>query len=303
MPTDTLLLDRSTVQAVVDTDQLTEQLGSALVKYVGAGAPQRVRSRLSAELTAMVLMPGLADGVPAYTVKVHAKNPDADEAIRGLMLLHDLPGGALLAVIESGWLTAQRTALTAAFVHDRLTSHSPGSIGIIGAGAQGTATALALSRRRGGHFTIYDSDQRRALALQQALGAAHADVAPSSEAAVRASSSAVTATWGRRPVASTPALQGLDHVTVLGMDEPGKQELPPDFLNMATVYADDPALVRPIIRQTSLPISAALREDAPTAWPSVYIAAGLPLQDCVAAWHVYQRAGATGRGRNVDFRG
>lgn len=302
MPTDTLLLDRSTVQAVVDIEQLTEQLGSALVGYVGSGDPQRVRSQLSAELTAMVLMPGLADGVPAYTVKVHAKNPDADEAIRGLMLLHDLPSGALLAAIDSGWLTSQRTALTAAFVHDRLTSHSPGSTAIIGAGAQGMAAALALSRRRGGHFTIYDSDQRRALALQQALGVAHADVAPSSEAAVRASSSAVTATWGQDPVASMSALQRLNHVTVLGMDEPGKQELPPEFLNLATVYADDPALVRPIIRQPSLPISAALREDAPTARRSIYIAAGLPLHDCVAAWHVYQRARAMGRGQNVDFR-
>lgn len=302
MPVDTLLLDRGVVRSVVDVGELTEQLGLALLEYTGEGEPQRVRSALSSELTAMVLMPGIASGVPAYTVKVHAKSPSADEAIRGVMLLHDLPSGDLLAVIDSGWLTAQRTALTAAFVHDRLTSQLRGSTAIIGAGVQGTAVALALAHRRGGRFVIYDADQRRAFALQQVLGVSNADVAPSAEAAVRASSSAVTATWGREPVASIAALRRLNHVTVLGMDEPGKQELPPEVLGAATVYADDPALVRPIIHQTALPISAGLKDPETLASPSVYVAAGLPLLDCIAAWHVYQRARALGYGRSMDFR-
>lgn len=242
MPTSTLILDRSAVQAAVDIGQLTTELGSALVEYTGEGDPQRLRSRLTTELTAMVQMPGLAVGVPAYTVKVHAKNPRADEAIRGVILLHDLPSGDLLAVIDSGWLTAQRTALSAAFVHDRLTAHSRGSTAIIGAGTQGTAVAHALARRSGGRFTIYDADRRRAVALQDALGTSNADVAPSAEEAIQASSSAVTATWGRAPVASMPALRRLDHITVLGMDEPGKVEVYPEILDTSTVYSDDPAL-------------------------------------------------------------
>ena len=59
--------------------------------------------------------------------------------------------------------------------------------------------------------------------------------------------SAMTATWGRRPVAEAAALAACEHITVLGMDEPGKRELPEETLAGATRYADDPALVLSLI--------------------------------------------------------
>ena len=59
----------------------------------------------------MLLAPGLVPGIPAYSIKVHAKFPGQNPAIRGVLVLHDLATGAVLALIESSHLTALRTGL------------------------------------------------------------------------------------------------------------------------------------------------------------------------------------------------
>ena len=67
----------------------------------------------------MVLAPGLVLGIPAYSVKVHAKFPGQDPAIRGILVLHDLASGAPLALMESN-LTALRTGLAGALAAEAL---------------------------------------------------------------------------------------------------------------------------------------------------------------------------------------
>jgi hypothetical protein len=43
----------------------------------------------------------LVPGIPAYSIKVHAKFPGQDPAIRGVRVLHDLTTGPVIALIES----------------------------------------------------------------------------------------------------------------------------------------------------------------------------------------------------------
>jgi len=57
----------------------------------------------------MLLAPGLVPGIPAYSVKVHAKFPGSNPAIQGVLILHDLATGRPLAIMESSYLTALRT--------------------------------------------------------------------------------------------------------------------------------------------------------------------------------------------------
>lgn len=54
--------------------QLAGELRRALIAPVEQAPPQRVRAQPSPTVTTMVLAPGLAAEVPAYTVKAHAKN-------------------------------------------------------------------------------------------------------------------------------------------------------------------------------------------------------------------------------------
>jgi len=93
----------------------------------------------------MLLAPGVVHGIPAYSVKVHAKFPGSDPAIRGLLVLHDLATGVPLAVMESSYLTALRTGLVGALGADVLARPTASTVAIIGAGTQGQAQLAAFT--------------------------------------------------------------------------------------------------------------------------------------------------------------
>jgi len=99
----TPLLTRSDVERALEVPALATALRTAFSAYsTDAGARAlRVRAALRGPGTATVLFPGVVAGVPAYTVKVHAKFPAERPATRGVLCLHDARSGALLAVMDS----------------------------------------------------------------------------------------------------------------------------------------------------------------------------------------------------------
>ena len=97
----------------------------------------------------MLLAPGLVPGIPAYSVKVHAKFPGGDPAIQGVLILHDLKTGAPLAILESSYLTALRTGLAGTLGADILALPDARCAAIIGAGVQARSQLAALRMVRG----------------------------------------------------------------------------------------------------------------------------------------------------------
>ena len=90
-----LLLTRSETEELIEPETLLADLPVAFRGYSldrGVRA-QRVHSTLPGPGTATVLFPGTAADIPAYTVKVHAKFPEQQPAIRGVLCLHDLQTG------------------------------------------------------------------------------------------------------------------------------------------------------------------------------------------------------------------
>lgn len=306
----TLLLSQSQLQEAVDAAELAAELRRALADYREDEVAHRVGARLGT-LTAMVLVPGLAAGVPAYTVKVHAKNPQRRPAINGVICLHDLASGALLAVMESGWLTALRTGIGAAVGTDVLARPDAQHVGVIGAGAQGRAQLSALGRfRRIDSVAVFDPDQQAAVAFREEMEASlGVEVRPVSSPALAAESSDIVlvATWATDPVLLAEHVRRGTQVTSLGGDEPGKQELDPRLLAEAVTVVDDRrlpgALAAPVIDAT---LSEVMRGDHPgRAAPTditVYSPVGLPMQDCLSAWHAYCRAVDLAIGTEIDFR-
>ena len=112
----------------------------------------------------MLLAPGLVPGIPAYSIKVHAKFPGQDPAIRGVLVLHDLATGAVLALIESSHLTALRTGLAGALGADALARRDARTVAIIGAGVIGATTAYALVVTRN---TAFDTKTNASLGASQ----------------------------------------------------------------------------------------------------------------------------------------
>lgn len=306
----TLLLTRSELQQSVDLPELVGELRSAMTDAPGENSARRVREPVGDAVTAMVLFPGLAGGVPAYTVKVHAKNPGRRPAITGVIALHDLTTGDLLAVMDSGWLTAVRTAAGAALGTTVLARADAAAVGVIGAGRQGRATLRALLEIRAlARVDVHDIDVDAAQAWAADLRRAGVDSRVRRTAGEVASGADVVlvATWSRTPVLSGADLEPGIHVTSVGADEPDKTELDLDGVPDALVVTDDAQLAADVLPRTDATLGAVLRGEHPgrtsSAQVSVYSPVGLPLQDAVVGWHAYCRAREAGRGTVVDLEG
>jgi ornithine cyclodeaminase len=314
----TVLLGATELQRVVTPQDMLRALRQGFVSALGTRtAPQRVRQSLPASAGSIaVLLPGLLPGIPAYTVKVNAKFPGADPAISGIVCLHDLKTGELLALLDSAFVTAWRTGLSAALATDLLSPAGARTVGIVGAGAQADMTLRGLTRLRTvERVVIHDVDGGRAHRTAeswQRAGLACQVVGTAQEVA-RTCDSVVTATWSRRPLLHLPDVRPGSHITSLGADEPGKAELDARLLRHARVIVDDLDLA---MTSGALGTAGLGREDAAAVLGriidgtvpartdagqvTVYTPVGLPWQDLALSWAAYQAALRDGVG--VDFR-
>ena len=316
----TLLLKRSETEVLIEPGTLLDDLRAAFRGYSldrGVRA-QRVRSAVSEIGTATVLFPGTAADIPAYTVKVHAKFPAQQPAIRGVLCLHDRQTGELLAVMDSTHLTAVRTGLCSALATDVLARREARSVAVIGAGTQGEQQLHSLHMMRQlGVIRVYDSAPDRALAfaerMRQSLGVT-IEVSDSVAAAVEVADIVLAATWARTPFILPGMLQPGTHVSTIGPDEPGKCEVSAEVIRDAVFVCDDRELAVSMgaIGGAQLgadAISAELGEIIGGTHPgrtnaeqiTIYGGVGLAFQDAVAAWQIYRAALSQGLGREIDF--
>ncbi|MFE7561710.1 ornithine cyclodeaminase family protein [Kitasatospora sp. NPDC057500] len=301
----TLLLSRADVKAALDVPAVLAALGAGF-RATGDPLPaQRVGARLPGPGTAMCLLPGLLPGVPAYTVKVNAKFPAATPALRGIVCLHALADGELLALLDSASVTAWRTGLAAALATHALAPEHATRVAVIGAGAQNRTVLKALRTLRPvDEVYAYDLDPARAAAVGRAV--------PTARAAVEAADIVLTATWSREPLLDADVLRPGLHLTSLGFDEPGKTELSPALLRASRLVVDDPALAAAsgVLHGAALDpahattLADVLRGTAP-ARPddraTVYAPIGLPWQDLALAWPVYLAARSAATATSFTF--
>lgn len=314
----TVLLGATELQRVVTPQDMLRALRQGFVAALGSRtAPQRVRQSLPTSAGSIaVLLPGLLPDIPAYTVKVNAKFPGSDPAISGVVCLHDLETGELLALLDSAFVTAWRTGLAAALATDLLSPAGARTVGIVGAGAQADMTLRALTRLRTvERLVIHDVDDgraRRMAAVWQRAGLA-CEVVGSAREVARTCDSVVTATWSRRPLLHRPDVRPGAHITSLGADEPGKVELDAGLLRHARVIVDDLDLA---MTAGALGSAGLRREDATAVLGrvvdgtvparteagqvTVYTPVGLPWQDLALSWAAYEAALRDGVG--VGFR-
>jgi ornithine cyclodeaminase len=314
----TVLLGTNELQKLLTPQAAIQALRQGFVAARAAHAsPQRVRQSLpSSPGSIAVLLPGLLTGIPAYTVKVNAKFPDAAPAISGIVCLHDLMTGKLLALLDSAFITAWRTGLSAALATDLLSSAATHTVGIIGAGAQADMTLRGLTQLRTvKRVVIHDVTDERAHRMAEAWrqSGLECQVVGSAREVSRNCDSIVTATWSRHPLLHLADFLPGSHVTSLGADEPGKAELDAQLLRHARVIVDDLDLA---MTSGALGTAGLQRGDAAAVLGqiiegtvpartdagqvTVYTPVGLPWQDLALSWAAYQAAAHHGVG--VDFQ-
>jgi ornithine cyclodeaminase len=157
----------------------------------------------------------------------------------GLMLLFDATTGYPTALLlDDGYLTDLRTAAAGAVAAKYLAPKNVDAIGIVGAGIQ---AHLQLSVLR--HVTscrrafVWARDQAKAAAFR--VDGFAAEPLPSVASLARCCNLIVTTTPAQSPLVWSEAIRPGTHITAVGADSPGKQELDPELLRRADVLAVD----------------------------------------------------------------
>ena len=178
-------------------------------------------------------------GLDAFAVKLASgffNNPSLGlQSSSGMMVLMSAKTGFCEAVLlDNGYLTDLRTGLAGAVAARHLAPENPGTVGVIGAGAQARyqIESLALVRnfervlvagRSRENVDAYVADMTSRLAVEVCA-------ADSIEQVVRESQIVVTTTQSREPLIEAEWLHPGLHITAMGSDFPGKQELDPNIL-------------------------------------------------------------------------
>ncbi|WAH38819.1 ornithine cyclodeaminase family protein [Alicyclobacillus dauci] len=267
---------------------------------------------------AMVLLPGFVSDIPAYTVKVHSKYPQntkrGEPAIQGVIQLFDSAEGRLQAIIDSPLITAHRTAAASAVATDILAKPASKRLAVIGAGVQGDMHYEYVKRIRPiEDVVVFDvrPEAARDFCNRHAQDPVRWSPATNVADAVRAADIIVTATWSTEPFLYPDMVTPGVHIITLGPDEKGKVEVSQELIETSLLVCDDEQLCRDMGALntftsgslTPVTLTSLLNGDEVGRKSNdditIFGSVGLPFQDLVAAWHVYQRALDTGLGQRL----
>lgn len=165
-------------------------------------------------------------------------------SLNGLMILFSARTGLVEALyLDNGYLTDLRTAAAGAVAARHLAPDHVETAGIIGTGVQARLQARAAHLVRPfSQLLVHgrNMDKARACAadLAQALGV-RAEAVAKAETLVRESQLVVTTTPARSPLIHGDWLHPGLHITAMGADQPGKNEIDPKALIAADLYVCD----------------------------------------------------------------
>ena len=244
--------------------------------------------------------------------------------IQGVVVLSDGENGYPLAVMDSGTITALRTAAATGLAARVLARTDARVATVCGAGAQSRAQlrALALVRPLERAF-VHDLDPVRARTFADEMtGELGVPVEPAADlaGATRQSDLIVTCTPSRRFFLERDMVRPGTFVAAVGADSEDKQEIAPDLMATAKVVADVRAQCAEIGDLHHAIVAGAMGADDVHAELAdilagrrpgretpdeiaVFDSTGTALQDVAAAVAVHERAVTEGLGLRVDFAG
>ena len=262
-----------------------------------------------------------------FAAKTNANFPDNPlryelPTIQGIVFLADADRGSPLAVMDSGEITALRTAAATAVAARYLARDDAATATVCGCGLQGRMQlrALAAVRPLTRAYAV-DHDPARAAAFAREMSAAlgfEVSAVTDLDAAARASDICVTCTPSREPLLHRGAVAPGTFIAAVGADNEDKQEIEPalmaesvivvDVLEQAATIGDlHHALLAGAVTTTD--VRAELGQVVAGVRPGrrseneiiVFDSTGMALQDVAAAAAVYERAVRAGRGVDIDL--
>ncbi|MBN9036974.1 MAG: cyclodeaminase [Rhizobiales bacterium] len=165
-------------------------------------------------------------------------------SLNGLMILFSARTGQVLALLlDNGYLTDVRTAAAGAVAAKHLAPANVETAGVIGTGVQARLQLQAAHLVRPfGQALVWGRDPAKAHACAVEISAAlgiPARAEPDPARLVAASQLVVTTTPAEEPVLKADWLHPGLHITAMGSDQAGKNEIEPAALAAADLYVAD----------------------------------------------------------------
>ncbi len=196
-------------------------------------------------------MPSYLERLGVSAVKVVNAHPD-NQAKFGLptvmatIILIDPQNGAPLAIMDGTHITAMRTGAAGGLAAKYLARRDSKVVGLVGAGTQARTQleALLVVYGRLDLVKVWSRTEESREKFVSDMKGAHeglADVIPveSAEDAVRDVDIFVTTTPSRAPVVMDKWVAEGTHITCIGADASGKEELDPVILRRSKIVVDD----------------------------------------------------------------
>lgn len=159
-------------------------------------------------------------------------------------LLLDPATGRLCAIVNVAAINPIRTAAADALAVDHLARKDADTLAIVGTGAQAASEVRAIHDVRPLRaLRLWNRTPQRARDFADALGELEIpsiEICETADDAVCAADIVVTATTSREPLFRHESLRPGTHISAMGTDRPGKQELPLATLARASLFADHP---------------------------------------------------------------
>jgi alanine dehydrogenase len=190
-------------------------------------------------------MPAYIDGAAGIKwVSVFPKNREMDlPTVMGTIILSDPNTGAVLAVMEGGYITGMRTGAAGGVAVKHLARKNSSVIGMIGAGVQAKTQIIAIVEvlPRIKEVKVFDLNSESSAIFAKEMGeklGITIIVVHSIEQAADADI-IVTTTPSTRPVLLKQHVKPGTHINAIGADAAGKQELEINILKDAKIIVDD----------------------------------------------------------------
>ena len=164
-----------------------------------------------------------------------------------IILLFDQSKGKIGAIVEAGKLNAYRTAAADAVATDILASKDASTVALFGTGHQAGYEASALSRIRPlKKILVVGRDAARTGPFVEHLQSKGlpAEISRAEQACAEADV-IVTATAATAPLFHAEWVRAGTHISSMGSDAAGKQELPPDLFHEASIVLRSAGAIAP----------------------------------------------------------
>jgi ornithine cyclodeaminase/alanine dehydrogenase-like protein (mu-crystallin family) len=299
----TLVLNHGDVLRHLDTLSLLSEMRAAFTADATRrlAEPTLTRSVPRAGASTSVLMPGMVEGIAAYSVQVLTGS--ASGGMQGMLLLHHLDTGKLLALMDAAHLSTLRSAVVAALGAEVLSRPDASRVALVGAAAPAAVHLKCLRLVRSlTQLRVFDEDHGRAFELaarmQTTLHLPSRSTNTVEEAVADADIVVVVGT-AREPLVRPEMLRPGCHINSLGLETQGRRGVALEQFGGA-VFCDHRGLAEAHGAAGNLGLSSgtelgevlAGRAHGRTSAEqlTVFSHLGLPFQDLVAAWQVYQGA-------------